>query len=231
VRNEISEHYLSIEMSTSRKEAKSRKTSSEQITYQVIPIMALCECFGWAVPKKSNADIPSDWADLEARVIGVIGGPVVFYPQMTQITPIMKPDGALQISRSEYLKMMPLVTGDDERQTSNRYLIVVSRATSIPGVIFEARKQRNGRAAYVLVFASQVFEAPLVEICASHEVVLFKARQRGCVTSPKPERSIGKNALSVDHVTQQLLDTPFAFSVSIIAASFRNATYESKSFF
>ena len=80
---------------------------------------------------------------------------------------------------------MALVTRDDECQASYRNLIIISSATSTPGVVFEAVKKRYGRAAHILVFFRQIFEAPFVEVSASNEVVLFETRQWGFVAAGK----------------------------------------------
>src|SRR5262249_33964129 len=123
---------------------------------------------------------------------------------------------------------MALVTGDDERQSPDRALIVVSHAATVPGFFVQVAEQRNGRAANVFVFISQVAQASLVEFPSENVVVLLKTSQRRRVAAGEPQRSIGKDSLAVDHVANNFFDAPFPVRVAIRFFVLRNALDQSQ---
>src|SRR6185503_25609 len=123
---------------------------------------------------------------------------------------------------------MSLMARDDERDAANRYLVVVSRSSAIPRAGLQTCQKRDRRSANMLEFLGKVAEAALVEVCSPNEVVLLETRERCRVSPAKPKRAIRKHSLAVDHVAEQFLYAPLAFSVTEVSSILGNSADQSQ---
>ena len=113
--------------------------------------------------------------------------------------------------------MVKFVPGDDETERPHRYLVLVGDAAAGPGVSGKSLIKHERRAAHLVELIGEVGQAALVESAVLHIGVLLEALDGSLVAAPDSQRTVGKNALAIADVADNLFQGPLVRRVPEVA--------------
>src|SRR5215510_5321638 len=84
------------------------------------------------------------------------------------------------------------------------------------------------RLAHEFELLGQISHPALAEIAVGDIIILVEARQRALIVARKTQRAIGEDALGVNQMPDNFLDTPLARSIAQFALRLAQSTQESE---
>src|SRR5215469_12840748 len=119
--------------------------------------------------------------------------------------------------------MVKFVSCDDIGERSDANFDIVGNSSSLPSFRLQIPKQRNGGAAHLLEFASQIAHSPLVEAAVLYVVILLEARDWSPIIARDSQRAVGHDALGIDQMAEHFFNAPLVRLIAKCAVMLRKA--------